>query len=251
MNSPQDFDDYDDQDKLEQKHSDVNHPVPPGASLRGDQLHPSVLHNHEVRGVSQAIHSPAQFPIATPGHRHGRGGHAQASSRLRLAHPCGQHHREVGVVEATSPTRRSQGQTQGQTSTAGDTSNSNQGDLLTDQARRLARHQREGLAEHLQAQGHGSRRIPDGQGEVVLGSVAHHSEPTPARPFNLAAYLDPNERATEKATQRAGEGASNPGVRPLRIPALAPNSIKIEVIIWCERLVFNQAIAYYRCVALS
>jgi len=59
----------------------------------------------EARGVSEAIHSPAQFPIAIPGHRHGRGGHAQASSRLRLAHPCGQHHRQVGVVEATPRTR--------------------------------------------------------------------------------------------------------------------------------------------------
>jgi len=53
MNSPQDFDDYDDQDKLEQKHSDVNHPVPPGASLRGDQLHPSVLQNHFSEGGCQ------------------------------------------------------------------------------------------------------------------------------------------------------------------------------------------------------
>jgi len=53
MNSEQDFDDYDDQDKLEQKHSDVNHPVPPGASLRGDHLHPSVLQNHSSEGGCQ------------------------------------------------------------------------------------------------------------------------------------------------------------------------------------------------------
>ena len=229
MNSEQDFDDYDDQDKLEQKHSDVNHPVPPGASLRGDYLHPSVLPNHEVRGVSEAINSPAQFSIAIQSLRHGRAADTQASGAFGLAQPCGQHDRQVGIVQAARPSGPRQGQTQGQTSTAGDTSNSNQGDLLTDQARRLARHQREGLAEHLQALGHGSRRIPDGQGEVVLGSVAHHSEPTPARPFNLAAYLDPNERATEKATQRAGEGASNPGARPLQIPALAPITIVIDV----------------------
>ena len=183
----------------------------------------------EVRGVSEAIHSPAQFPIAIQGHRHGRGGHTQASSRLRLAHPCGQHHREVGVVGATRPTRAwNQGQTQGQTSTVGDTSNSNQGDLLTVQARRLARHHREGLAEYLQAQVNKSRRIPDGQGEVVLGTVAHHSEPTPARPFNLAAYLDPLERATENATQRAGEGASNPSARPVRIQALVPSRWRVD-----------------------
>lgn len=182
----------------------------------------------EARGVSEAIHSPAQFPIAIPGHRHGRGGHAQASSAFGLAHPCGQHHREVGVVEATSPTRRSQGQTQGQTSPAGDTSNPHQGDLLTDQARRLAYHQREGLAQQLQAQIEGSRRIPGDQGEVGLGTVAHHSEPTPARPFNLAAYLDPLERATENATQRAGEGASNPSALPVQIQALTHSRWSVD-----------------------
>ena len=138
----------------------------------------------EARGVSEAIHSSAQFPIATPGHRHGLAAHAQASGAFGLAQPCGQHHRQVGVVEATRPTRRSQGQTQGQTSTAGDTSNPTEGEFARRLARRLARHQREGLAEHPQAQAHDSRRIPDDQGEVVLGTVAHHSEPTPARPFN-------------------------------------------------------------------
>jgi len=182
----------------------------------------------ETRGVFQAIHSPAQFPIANQSLRHGRAADTQASGAFGLAQPCGQHHRQVGVVEATRPTRRSQGQTQGQTSTVGDTSSENEGVLLTVQARRLARHQREGLAPRPQAQGHGSRRIPDGQGAVVLGSVAHHSEPTPARPFNLAAYLDPLERVTENATQRAGEGASNPGARPLRIPALAPSRRRLE-----------------------
>ncbi len=183
----------------------------------------------EARGVSEAIHSPAQFPIPIPGHRHGRGGHAQASSRLRLAHPCGQHHREVGVVEATRPTCAwNQGQTQGQTSTAGDTSNSNQGVLLTDQARRLAHHQREGLAQQPQPQVEGSRRIPGDQRELGPGTVAHHSEPTPARPFNLAAYLDPHERATENATQRAGEGASNPSAHPVQIQALTRSRRRLE-----------------------
>ena len=41
-------------------------------------------------------------------------------------------------------------------------------------------------------------------------------------------YLDPLERATENATQRAGEGASNPSARPLRIQAFVPSRWRVD-----------------------
>ena len=42
---------------------------------------------------------------------------------------------------------------------------------------------------------------------------ASHVRRTPSRPFDVPAYLDPHERATENASPRTERGAPNPGVR--------------------------------------
>jgi len=137
--------------------------------------------------MSQPIHSPSQFWIAIQSLRDGRGADSQASGAFGLAQPCGQHDRQVGIVQAARPSGVCQRQAQGQTSTVGNPSNSTEGDL----ARRLALNLHEGSAEQSQSHAEAPGRIPHDHRKVGLNTLAHQSEPTPSRPINFTAYVQP------------------------------------------------------------
>ena len=204
------FDGYDEQGQLE-PHRDQSSPR---------FAHPSVPPNHDVRGVSEAINSPSQFWIAIQSLRHGRATDTQASGAFGLAQPCGQHDRQVGIVQAARPSGVCQRQAQGQPSTVGDPSNSNEGDLLTCQARRLARRQREGSAEQSQSHAEAPGRVPRDHRKVGLNTLAHQSEPTPSRPINFTAYVQPYVKVMSYDGLRADAAFPYPG-RP-RTPEVSP-----------------------------
>jgi len=204
------FDGYDEQGQLE----------PHGDQSSRRFAHPSVPPNHDVRGVSEAINSPAQFWIAIQSLRHGRGADSLASGAFGLAQPCGQHDRQVGIVQAARPSGVCQRQAQGQPSTVGNPSNSNEGEIARRLARRLARRQREGLPEQSQSHAEASRCVPHDHRNVGLNTLAHQSEPTPSRPINFTAYVQPYVKVMSYDGLRADAAFPYPG-RP-RTPEVSP-----------------------------
>ena len=170
--------------------------------------------------MSQPIHSPSQFWIAIQSLRDGRGADSQASGAFGLAQPCGQHHRQVGIVQAARPSGVCHGQAQGQTSTVGDPSNSNEGEIDRRLARRLALNLHEGSPEQSQSHAEAPGRIPHDHRNVGLNTLAHQSEPTPSRPINFTAYVQPYVKVMSYDGLRADAAFPNPG-RP-RTPEVSP-----------------------------